>query len=76
MLRYTTADEAKGAIVEAIEANGTAKGDEYDIEGIFNDAYQYIVPTDEEGNEHVDQAGFEQVVDDEGFWRLVQVHAK
>lgn len=76
MTRYSTDSDAKAAIIEAIEAGGAAKSDEYDIDAIFEAAYEYITDTDDQGNQLLNTAGFVQVVDDEAFWGIVAENAK
>lgn len=74
--RYSTADEAKAAITAAIEAGGAATGSEYDIDAIFAASYEYKTDTDEQGNQLLSTAGFEQVVDEAAFWGIVEENAK
>lgn len=72
MNRYTTADDAKNAIREAL---GT-EADGHDVDAIFDATHTYMVDRDDDGNELLNTAGFEQTVDDETFWQIVAENAK
>ena len=50
--------------------------DEYDLEAIAHEAYEYRVDTDERGRGLANTAGFESVVDHDEFWEIVQKHQK
>jgi hypothetical protein len=63
-MHYTTADEAKASICEAIEASGAAKAADYEIEAIFDETFTYRIDK------------YEQTVDSDEFWRIVERHAK
>ena len=56
---YTTDQEAKAMITQAIES-GAATADEYDIDQIFDAVFEY------------DGKGFTQVVDQETFWSEIE----
>lgn len=73
MDRFTTADDAKAAISEAIQASGevTDAAADYDIDAIFADCYSY-----DPALGHIQDAGFVSQVDGEDFWALVQRHDK
>lgn len=71
---FTTADDAKNAIRVAIEGSGAASADDYDIDAIFDEAYEYEVDTNEKGQELLNTAGFKQVVDVDEFWAIVERH--
>jgi len=49
---------------------------EYDAEAIASAAYTYRVDSDGQGRELLNTAGFELAVDDNGFWAIVEQHAK
>ena len=76
MGRHTSDVDAKAEIVTAIEGGGEAKADNYDIDAIFRAAYSYKVDTDDNGNELLNTSGFEQTVDDDEFWKIVEESAK
>lgn len=72
-MRYTTiADAIEQAIVPALDEHGN----DYDIDAIAREAFEYKVDTDEQGNELLNTAGFEQIVDTNGFWAIVEKHDK
>ena len=50
--------------------------DEYDLEAIAREAYEYRVDTDKRDRELANTAGFESVVDTDEFWEIVQKHRK
>jgi hypothetical protein len=65
--RYVTSRDAiEQAIIPALD------GDEYDIDAIFREAFRYRVDTDGHGNELLNTAGFEQIVDDAEFWQIIE----
>jgi hypothetical protein len=69
--RYVTSRDAiEQAIIPALD------GDEYDIDAIFREAFRYRVDTDGHGNELLNTAGFEQIVDDAEFWQIVEHNAR
>lgn len=68
--RYTTRQEAiERVILPAVN------DDSYDVDAIFNEAFAYRVDTDGHGNELLNTAGFEQTVDTDEFWAIVEKHA-
>lgn len=68
--RYTTLEDVIDQ--EIRPALGDDAGD-YDLEAIARRCYDYRVDLDPAtGAERLDTAGFEQTVDDEGFWAVVQ----
>ena len=71
---HTTADDAKNAIRVAIEGGGAADADDYDIDAIFDEAYEYEVDTNDQGQELLNTAGFVQVVTVDEFWEIVGRH--
>lgn len=75
--RFTTGQDATEDIIQAIEAGGTdvASASEFDLEAIFDDVFEYRVDSDEAGNQLANTAGFEQIVDDQGFWEAIMRHA-
>lgn len=62
-MRYSTKQAAVTDIVAAIEA-GDATADAYDVDAIFDEAYTWA------GD------GFDQVVDVDEFWTIVERHAR
>ena len=71
MERYATiSDVIDQAVVPALGEHG---GD-YDVEAIAREAYTYVVDTDDDGNELLNTAGFEQSVSDDEFWTIVEKH--
>ncbi len=71
-MRYTTITDAiEQAVIPALGEFGA----DYDAEAIAREAFSYRVDTDERGNELLNTAGFEQVVDDAGFWVIAEKHA-
>ena len=70
-MRYTTITDAiEQAIVPALGEHS----DDYDIDAIASEAFEYKVDTDEQGNELLNTAGFEQIVDTDGFWAIAEKH--
>lgn len=72
--RYTTLDDVKrNAIIPTLD-----KADEYDVDAIADATYAWRVDLDADGNEVLNTAGFEQVVDTDAYWAAVQryVHSK
>lgn len=73
MRRFTTiSDVIRDEIAPALGEYA----DEYDLEAIAHEAYEYRVDTDGRGRELANTAGFESVVDDDEFWEIVQKHRK
>lgn len=71
MTRYTTkADAISHAITPAL--GGYVDG--FDIDAIFDEAFEYKVDTNEAGQELLNTAGFEQVVDGDAFWDIARKH--
>lgn len=70
-MRYTTKDDA---IAQAFPQDVTEPG--YDVDAIFAETFEYRVDKDELGNERLNTAGFEQVVDTDGFWEIVKKHER
>lgn len=65
--RYTTMrDVIEREIIPALGEHV----DDYDVETIAREAFAYRVDTNEQGDELLNTAGFEQVVDVEEFWRI------
>ena len=60
-----THDEARAAVVRAIEANGrdVARGEEYDVDAIVAAAYTWNT-----------RDGYTQALTPEEFWRVVEEH--
>lgn len=69
--RYTTMDDVKrDAIIPTLD-----KADDYDVDAIAAETYSYRVDLDGDGNELLNTAGFEQIVDTDAYWAAVQRHA-
>lgn len=67
--RYTTRQDAiEQAIMPAL-AEGT-----YDVQAICYEAFEYRIDTNDQGQDLLNSAGFEQVVHDDDFWELVERH--
>jgi len=58
---YTTADDAIEQIIDAIEAGGNARAEEYDLDAILRQAYEYSP----------ELGGFVLLVDHDAFWTIV-----
>lgn len=58
---------------DIIPALGSYAAD-YDVDAIFQEAFDYRTDTDDNGNVLLNTAGFEQVVDVEGFWEIAEAH--
>jgi hypothetical protein len=70
-MRYTTRQDAiEQAILPALGEHA----DDYDTDAIFDATFEHKVDRDGDGNEHLNTAGFEQIVTDEEFWRVVEQH--
>lgn len=70
-MRYTTkSDVIEQAILPALGEYA----DDYDTDAIADAAFDYRVDTNEQGQELLNTAGFEQVVDEDGFWTIVEQH--
>jgi hypothetical protein len=68
-MRYTTITDV---IDQAVAPALGEYADDYDLEAIAREAFDYKVDTDADGNELLDTAGFEQVVDKAGFWAIAE----
>lgn len=71
-MRYTTRQDAIEQ--DILPALGNY-ADSYNIDAIFDEAYDYLVDTDWRGNELLNTAGFEQTVSDDEFWAIAERHA-
>lgn len=71
MQRFTTITDA---IEQAITPALGEYGNDYDLEAIAREMFAYKVDTDADGNELLKTAGFEQTVDDAGFWAIAEKH--
>lgn len=47
---------------------------DYDVEAIAAETFGYEVNEDEHGNQLLNTAGFVQVVSEERFWEIVELH--
>ena len=70
MTRYTTRQD----IIDSIAGIFGDFADDYDIDAIIDEAYAYRVDEDEDGNQLLTTAGFEQIVSDEEFWAIAGRH--
>lgn len=68
-MRYTTISDV---IDQAVAPALGEYGDDYDLEAIAREAFEYKVDTDADGNELLNTAGFEQLVDEAGFWGIAE----
>lgn len=71
MKRFTTKDDA---IQREFPEDVTEAG--YDVDAIFAETFEYRVDKDADGNELLNTAGFEQVVDEQEFWKIAEKHAR
>ncbi len=70
-VRYTTRPDAiEQAILPALGDHA----DDYDVDAICQETFDYRVDTDQHGNELLNTAGFEQTVTDDEFWEIVARH--
>ena len=69
--RFTNASDAKNDIRVAIEAGGAADADDYDIDAILEEAYEWKIDINDKGQELLNSAGFEQIVDADEFLAIV-----
>ena len=70
MTRYTTRQD----IIDSLAGVFGDFADDYDIDAIIDEAYAYRVDEDENGNQRLSTAGFEQTVTDEEFWAIAEKH--
>jgi len=77
MQRFTTAQDVQDDIVAAIESNGrdVARAEDFDLDAIAAEAYEYRHVYDEQGSELVQASGYVQCVDTDEFWTIVARHA-
>ena len=74
MRRFTTISDV---IQQEIAPALGEYADEYDLEAIAHEAYEYRVDTDERGRGLANTAGFECVVEDhDELWEIVEKHRK
>ncbi|MEZ7005851.1 hypothetical protein [Streptomyces sp. AD55] len=70
-MRYATiADVIDQAIAPALGEYGN----DYDLVAIAREAFAYRVDTDADGNELLNTAGFERMVDEASFWAIAEKH--
>jgi hypothetical protein len=48
--------------------------DDYDLDAIYAEAYEYKVDTDEQGRELLNTAGIEQIVSESEWWAIAEKH--
>lgn len=71
-MRYATRQDAiEQAILPVLD-----NPQDFDVEAICREAFDHRVDLDEQGNERVDTAGFEQVVSVNKFWTIVAEHER
>ena len=70
MTRYTTRQD----IIDSLAGVFGDFADDYDVDAIIDEAYAYRVDEDENGNQLLNTAGFEQIVTDEEFWAIAEKH--
>ncbi len=69
-MRYTTRQDAiEQAILPALD-----NPDDFDVDAISYEAFEYRVDTDDQGRELLHTAGFEQTVTDDEFWTIAARH--
>lgn len=67
-MRYTTAEDAiDQEILPVLDGES-----EYDVRGIFHEAFDWKIEINERGQELLDSGGFEQVVSNEEFAEIVE----
>lgn len=71
--RFTTKDDA---IQQDILPALGEFADSHDIDGIFAETFEYKVDVNDKGQENLNTAGFEQIVDTDTFWTIVEKHGK
>lgn len=77
--RYTTRKEAiDQEIIPALDTSQACGpldvDDVFDVDAIADEVLAYRVDTNADGNELLNTAGFEQVVDVTEFWQIVAKH--
>ena len=70
MTRYTTRQD----IIDSLAGVFGDFAADYDLDAIIDEAYAYRVDEDENGNQLLGTAGFEQIVTDEEFWAIAEKH--
>ena len=70
MTRYTTRQD----IIDSLAGVFGDFADDYDLDAIIDETYAYRVDEDENGNQLLGTAGFEQIVTDEEFWAIAGRH--
>lgn len=70
-MRYSTKQDAIQHLI--YDALGDFSND-YDTDAIADEILVYRVDTDDQGNELLNTAGFEQGVSDEEFWAIAERH--
>ncbi len=68
-MRYTTRQDAIDLDIAPALTDGN-----FDLDAIFDEAYEWKIDHDEHGNELLDTAGFESVVSEDKFWEIAARH--
>ncbi|MCX7445805.1 hypothetical protein OS125_11235 [Corynebacterium sp. P7003] len=68
---FTDMNAVHADIIAAIEATGIASADEYNIDAIARECYEY-----DPAHGHIQDAGFICTADVDEFWASVERHAK
>lgn len=70
MQRFTTRQDAiEQAITPALDDH-----DNYDLDAICHEAFEWRIDTNDAGQELLNTGGFEQVVSTDEFWAIVAKH--
>lgn len=73
-MRYSSKQEAiERGIVTPLDAENP---ENYDLDAIFHAAFGWRIDHDDDGNERLNSAGFEQIVDADEFWQIVEHNEK
>lgn len=70
-MRYTAISDV---IDQAVAPALGEYADDYDLDAIAREAFEYKVDTDGDGNELLNTAGFEQIADEASFWAIAEKH--
>lgn len=70
MTRYATRQQ----VIDSLAGVFGDFAADYDLDAIIDETYAYRVDEDENGNQLLNTAGFEQIVTDEEFWAIAGRH--
>lgn len=70
MTRYATRQQ----VIDSLAGVFGDFAADYDLDAIIDETYAYRVDEDENGNQLLNTAGFEQIVTDEEFWAIAENH--